>query len=376
MADEKTGLMDNLEQLTKTTFAERGKQAIAPNPSPPPTQPPRPPPASPSETKPPVEPPKPAAPTDAQQTQSEDEVPAPPSDASPKAKLDWSRATEARKQIKAENKRLKEQIAQSKTDPAIEALRKQNEELQSQLEIVAIERSPKFQAQFANESNAIIAVAKQSLPKIADKVAQILALPPGDYRAAEVESVSSDLSASQAAALNVALLDMDKLNYRKNNILTSQRDVWIREMRENESRRESEAKAQKDLWRQTFDQTLSSAQEHLAIYQKREGDESWNTDVEASIDLAQRVYSGEDMEPVDLAKTALWAAAAPRLLAQNLALLQEIEKLKQQTGAISKATPSPAPGTGPAPSVTPDSKTFIDTVLEQGLKEGFLRTHR
>lgn len=363
---EEKGLLDSLGELTKETFAEKAKTAIAPVQ--PPAQP-----AKPS-TETPTKPPESPKTVDPLKKTESDEEETPPADAAPKAKLDWSRATEARKQIKAENKKLKEQLAQAKTDPAVEAIKKENEELHRQLETVAIERSPRFQNQFSSEANAIVEVAKAGLPKIADKVEAILRLPAGDYRAAQIEAVAGDLSASQATALNVALLDMDKLNYRKNLVLTNQRDSWMREMREAESRRENESKAQKQQWQETFEETLNSAQENLAMYQPREGDEAWNKEVQSSIELARRVYAGEDMEPVDLAKTALWAAAAPKILAQNLALIQENEALKKQVGDIGKATPSPGSGQATEPSGQQSDKGFIDTAIEEALKAGFIRT--
>lgn len=361
---EDKGLIDSLSELTRETFAEKSREAIAPVQ--PPAQPAKPiePPAKPLET---VKPPEPA---------KEDDEAAPPADATPKAKLDWSRATEARKQIKAENKKLKEQLSQAKSDPVIEAIKKENEELLRQLETVAIERSPRFQNQFANEATAIVEVAKQGLPKIADKLEAILRLPAGDYRAAQIEALGDDVTPAQATALNVALLDMDKLNYRKNLVLNNQRDSWLRETREAKARQESDAKAQRQQWQDTFEETLASAQDHLPIYQVKEGDESWNKDVESAIELARRVYAGEDMEPVDLAKTALWAAAAPKILAQNLALIQENEALKKRVGDVSKATPTPGAGSSTEPAGQGTDKGFIDTAVEEALKAGFVRSRR
>lgn len=361
---EDKGLIDSLADLTQETFAEKSRAALAP--AQPPVQPPKP-----AET-----PAKPPEASKAPEPAKDDDEASPPADATPKAKLDWSRATEARKQIKAENKKLKEQLSQAKTDPAIEAIKKENEELLRQLETVAIERSPRFQNQFSNEATAIVEVAKQGLPKIADKVEAILRLPSGDYRASQIEALGEDITPAQATALNVALLDMDKLNYRKNQVLNNQRDSWLRETREVKARQESDAKAQQQQWRDTFEETLASAQEHLPIYQAKDGDEVWNKEVDSAIELARRVYAGEDMEPVDLAKTALWAAAAPKILAQNLALIQENEALKKRVGDVGKATPTPGAGSSTEPGGQGTDKGFIDTAVDEALKAGFIRSRR
>ena len=49
----------------------------------------------------------------------------------------------------------------------------------------------------------------------------------------------------------------------------------------------------------------------MCIRDRREGDEEWNGELNQRLSLAQQIFNGENSEE-DLAKAALWAAAAPK----------------------------------------------------------------
>lgn len=302
-----------------------------------------------------------------------------------KQALDWVAATNARKSLKAEVKALKAELEAIRgkavtngQHPDLTALRKANEELENQLKAVAVERSPQFQEWYKNESNTILgAIKAQQFGKHADKVESVLQLPPGAARTAELDALVGELSPSQTAALNVALLDIDKLNFRKQDIITRQKDSWLANQREQEAKAQALAETRRKEWAAALESEIESAQAHVPIYQEKEGDKDWNENVKQQLELARHIYSGEDMSPSDLAKVALWAAAAPNFLKQNSALMEQNTKLQKELDKIKGVTPSPQAGEStntPVPGdAVPGNMGMIDTVIQLGLKQGLLR---
>lgn len=299
--------------------------------------------------------------------------------------LDWTRATEARKQLKTRVKELEAELGKlkgrtvgSSIDPTeYETLKKSKQELEDQVQSIAIERSPKFQAWYRQEYETIREVAKGISSAHAAQIEKVLDLPSGKQRMAEVDKLTEELSTGQVTALNVALMDVDKLNYRKNDIVTKQRDAWISQQREAESQQKQAEEGRKKEWEKSFQDVYASAAENLPIYQEREGDEDWNKQVKQNLALAKRVFNGEDMTPTDLAKTALWAAAAPTLLRTLAATQQENAKLLKELEGFRGAMPNPRAGSGAgsaASSQASETEGALDTILREGVASGFLKT--
>jgi hypothetical protein len=106
----------------------------------------------------------------------------------------------------------------------------------------------------------------------------------------------------------------------------------------------------------------------LEIFEPREGDEEWNGELNQRLGLAKQIFNGENSEE-DLAKAALWAAAAPKyrelLYSQvevNKRLQAELAKYRgSEPGVSSKAT---NPGLKSANVNAAKSEDFVASVLK------------
>ena len=100
----------------------------------------------------------------------------------------------------------------------------------------------------------------------------------------------------------------------------------------------------------------------------RENDDEWNTNLTGRLSLAQQIFNGENSEE-DLAKAALWAAAAPKyrelLYSQvevNKRLQAELAKYRgSEPGVSSKAT---AGGSRASNANGSKSEDFVTNVLK------------
>jgi hypothetical protein len=115
-------------------------------------------------------------------------------------------------------------------------------------------------------------------------------------------------------------------------------------------------------------QKVSTDARSLEIFEPRENDDEWNTELNGRLSLAQQIFNGENSEE-DLAKAALWAAAAPKyrelLYAQvevNKRLQAELSKYRgSEPGVTSKATSG---GYRPANANAAKSEDFVASVMK------------
>lgn len=313
-----------------------------------------------------------------------EELPDAPETAKPSQALDWQKAKEARKTARQKYetriKALTTELEKLKTSPTVdhsevETLRKSKSDLEKELQSVAIERSPEFQNRFKIEAETIIEVAKQNVsPAHAGKLEAILSLPPGRARTGELDAFVADLSPSEVALVNSAVLDMDKLNHKKRVIVDRQRDQWLKDQDQRNAAAKAQAAEQQKKFSNQFDETIKSAKETFPIYVPKENDPKWNERVEKQVKLAEQIFRGDGMEPRDLAKAALWAAAAPSILEDYSSLLADNQRLSKELQGIRGSTPSPNGGGSPAKDL-PDDKNLsgVDYIIKQVERAGLIR---
>ena len=107
----------------------------------------------------------------------------------------------------------------------------------------------------------------------------------------------------------------------------------------------------------------------LEIFEPRENDEEWNTELTQRMDLARQIFNGENSEE-DLAKAALWAAAAPKyrelLYAQvevNKRLQSELAKYRGAEPGVSSSSKGSSRPAGSS-NANPNSQDFIANVMK------------
>lgn len=301
--------------------------------------------------------------------------------ADPKAKLDWTKANQRRKQLKGELKQAQAELAELRSKPVpstvdisqIEALKKEKAELEAALERVAIEHSPRFKNWYLNETEPLINVAKSTAGPHADKVEKILKMPPSDARMAALDALKDQLTESQVAYIANSLVGLDKVNWQRDQLINSRRDAWLAEERQRVENERIAGETRKKEWTKAFEEEMASAQEHLEIYQEKKDDAKWNASVRDQISLARRMFNGDDMTPSDLAKTALWAAAGPGFVSRIDALQKENELLMKELEKIRGNGASPAPGSAKeSEGVDVANMGAIDYVLHQAKQSGLL----
>lgn len=245
-----------------------------------------------------------------------------------KIKEDRDSARRELEELKAKLGKLENQDV----DNVMAELQKERDSLSEQLKLAAIERHPKFQKQYEDKVTTLSEQAKRIVgDDHGERVAELLKMKDGDYRASAIEEIMIDLSTTKQAQLGALLTRMDEVRGERETALANASETYKTLMADQEAQRT----AQLEQTHKVFD-TVSREAGNLEIYQTREGDEDWNREVQSRLDTARSIYSGEN-DPAELARASLWASAGPKyreLLVAQVELNRRLRKqLEEQSGA-------------------------------------------
>ncbi len=340
--------------------------AIAPAGTPPPAPAP-----APAPEVEPVTPPAPVKP----------EPPAEPENGEkwPRTSADWKKFKEARetekKEYQAKLDTYEKQLAELKTKPAApadyEQVKKQAEDYSKVIQQISVENHPQFKAYYENATNNQIELAKQIVG--ADNAAQvtdIFSMPDGKAKDAQIDEVFSNLTPSQQARLGGVINQLTAIQQERAREIAKSKDTFAALQKQ----KQAEVETQQQNFKNQFEKTAKVMQSESPMFQKREGDEAWNTEVEQRLKAANDLLFS-NLPPEKIMKAAFDAAALPTALKQNLALLEKVSSLEEQVKKLSAASPrvggdrQPAPtAEAPAPARAPSGARPMDVLAGGWMK--------
>jgi len=286
-----------------------------------------------------------------------------------------TKAADAFRKIKEEKAQLSKQlddlksgkVSDTEVESKFKTLQSERDALSERVRLLDIERHPDFVKKYESKITGVFDSLKGLVGTEGDRLIGLLKSPENDYRNSQIDDIVEGLSPSKKAKLGALIVKYDEINGEK-------------------SAEMSEAKADYDAviskYRQDSDANTASALESatktwtkvsenaraLEIFEPRDNDEEWNTELNGRLNLARQIFNGENSEE-DLAKAALWAAAAPKyrelLYSQvevNKRLQAELAKYRgSQPGVSSKATTS---GGKVSNADSSKSEDFVSSVMK------------
>jgi hypothetical protein len=310
----------------------------------------------------------PAEEVDAQQSASEvkpDRPAGAPEVKAPVKAAQWKEVNEERARLKEENAKFKaEQEKYAKEQEKwksweterneFESVKKRNEELTRLMKEVALDRLPEFKKHFDDRRNTALAIGQQIVgQEHAETLKKIAQLPDGDFRNQLARGLMENLDEFQKAELGPVLTDIRKINFERQAALEkAPENLTLYEQTKAKQRKEEAEKFQR-----TFDDRLqkwSDPEKGLALFQKKDGDEAHNAEVQKRIDHARNILN-MNLSADEFSKAALWASAAPGLL-QDLLASREREKQKDAELEALKAGGPELQGGGGEESVDQDKQ--------------------
>ena len=287
-----------------------------------------------------------------------------------------TKAADAFRKIKEEKAQLAKQLDELKSgktaNPNYEAqlktLQEERDALSERVRILDVERHPEFVKKYEGKINGVFDSVKSLVGSDGERLVGLLKSPESDYRNSQIDDIVEGLSPSKKAKLGALIVKYDEINGERASESSEAKSDYDAIISKYQQDNEEGTKAALESATKTWAKVSENARA-LEIFEPREGDEEWNGELNQRLSLAQQIFNGENSEE-DLAKAALWAAAAPKyrelLYAQvevNKRLQAELSKFRgSEPGVTSKATGGG--GSRPANASSAKSEDFVASVMK------------
>jgi len=286
-----------------------------------------------------------------------------------------TKAADAFRKIKEEKAQLAKQLDELKAgkatnpdyDAQLKALQEERDALSERVRLLDVERHPEFIKKYEGRINGVFESVKTLVGTDGERLVGLLKSPESDYRNSQIDDIVDGLSPAKKAKLGALIVRYDEINAEKSAEIAEAKSDYDAIISKYQQDNEEGTKAALEQATKTW-QKVSENARALEIFEPRENDEEWNSELNQRLSLAQQIFNGENSEE-DLAKAALWAAAAPKyrelLYAQvevNKRLQAELAKYRgSEPGVTSKAT---NPGFKSANTNAAKSEDFVASVMK------------
>ena len=287
-----------------------------------------------------------------------------------------TKAADAFRKIKEEKAQLAKQLEELKSgktsnpnfEEQLKTLQQERDALSERVRILDVERHPEFVKKYEGKINGVFDSVKSLVGSDGERLVGLLKSPESDYRNSQIDDIVEGLSPSKKAKLGALIVKYDEINGEKASEISEAKSDYDAIISKYQQDNEQGTKAALESATRTWAKVSENARA-LEIFEPRDGDEEWNGELNQRLSLAQQIFNGENSEE-DLAKAALWAAAAPKyrelLYSQvevNKRLQAELAKYRgSEPGVTSKATGGG--GSRPANTNAAKSEDFVASVLK------------
>ena len=306
---------------------------------------------------------------------SKEKAPDPVDDSDIPETIKSTKAADAFRKIKEEKAQLSKQLDEfkagkslsSNSEAQLKTLQEERDALSERVRLLDIERHPEFVKKYEGKITGVFDSMKSLVGTDGDRLVGLLKSPENDYRNSQIDDIVENLSSAKRAKLGALIVKYDEINGEKSAEMSEAKADYDSIISKYQQENEQGTRAALESANKTWTKVSENARA-LEIFEPRENDEEWNTELSGRLSLAQQIFNGENSEE-DLAKAALWAAAAPKyrelLYSQvevNKRLKAELAKLRgSEPGVSSKATSGGLRG---ASSNGSKSEDFVTNVLK------------
>ena len=286
-----------------------------------------------------------------------------------------TKAADAFRKIKEEKAQLSKQLEEfkagkslsSNSEAQLKTLQEERDALSERVRLLDIERHPEFVKKYEGKITGVFESMKTLVGTDGDRLVGLLKSPENDYRNSQIDDIVENLSSAKRAKLGALIVKYDEINGEKSAEMSEAKTDYDSIISKYQQENEQGTRAALESANKTWTKVSENARA-LEIFEPRENDEEWNTELNGRLSLAQQIFNGENSEE-DLAKAALWAAAAPKyrelLYSQvevNKRLKAELAKLRgSEPGVSSRAT---NPGFKSANTNSAKSEDFVANVMK------------
>lgn len=262
------------------------------------------------------------------------------------SKAQIAAAKKENEEMAARIKEIDGRGSDDKTKAELEQLRKDRAEMESELERLAFERSPRFQKQFVAREKATIDRATKAFTDAggeASLLPEILAATPA-RRFAMLDEL--EMSGSGKQYVISVLSEHDAIQSEKAAALSESRERLSQWQNEDKAQQEAAASQRTVEMKKLLDRTIIETATEFEPFRKVDGNDKWNAEVDERITEVHRIAVGESTEKEIVQKIAR-GVAADRIHQMFRTVRDENTKLKERIASLEAAQPG-AGGRAPA----------------------------
>lgn len=247
----------------------------------------------------------------------------------------------------------------------IKKLETERDDFKGKYEAFIVQFTPEFQTKFDSRISEVVTSLKGAIPEAeAGRLAELMQLPDSEAKRRAISEITEAMDQFQVAEVVAANQQIRRINAERREAVTKANQTLTTIAQD----RQKQAEESKTRLGQVFDETLASASQGdkaIPVYQTREGDAEWNRGVAERAKVARAVFHME-LDDGERAQAAIWAAAAPGILASAKASLAAKDaELAEAKATIQKLQGSnPGLGTGSGNNAASGKKTFTERMME------------
>lgn len=215
----------------------------------------------------------------------------------------------------------------------LEKIKKERDEYDERLKVVAIQQHPRFKLEFDTRINSQIELAKKIVPEEQQEAwERILPMQDGKFRDSKIEELMETLTPVQVARMGSVLNSLSEISGQRQEIIKNAGEEYAKM----NAAQQEQSKKRSEAMESALKESLAKAPEH-PLYKKSE-DAEWNRDVDARIKQAETL-ARSSLSVADSTKIVLDHLALPVVQKQLESSKAEIEKLKGQIADFTGANP-------------------------------------
>ena len=241
-----------------------------------------------------------------------------------------------------------------------DAIKAERDKLQAHLETVALEKSETFSSFYQEKFDTAIKAARDASGAEADKIEQLMNLPPTKWRKEQINAIREELTGVDQGQLDIAIAEFDRARADKESKLKDSKTNY-KKLMEIEADRAAQNKLATDKRREAVTASVLTLAKDFDSF-KPSDDAATNAAVAKNEDFVRRFIGGQ-MEGTDLALMPILAVEAKRYKESVIpSMAKQIEELKAALAQYQGANPNPTGGTRVDSKGGP--KSFMDAFNE------------
>lgn len=278
------------------------------------------------------------------------------------------RATSAEKQVAELTSALTKVKAPQVDTEQLEALKKQNAELDEIVKRTAIEHHPKFKAHYDDGKEQLISTAKDIVGEKLAKDVEKLLRNPSDEAFDKLQEEIGSFNAAQVAAIasQIKKLDTERAHELKNS-KAAYSEVMKRQQEQAQEQQERHVKQLESA----AEKAIKGAAQEI-VFREAEGEDDWNKGVQERLQNIRNIVK-DDLNPTDKAQLAMQAMAGHKYRELFHAQVQVIRALKNELKGMKAAEPAPGSSNGSS-GLTPqeDNMDYASRIAAMAVNNGLL----